>query len=197
MSQLGAGELVGSLGGGGKEEIKAQAEGIFGNVTDPSELSDQRVNVIALAGAAAGTWCVVGCLMAFVAAHRRRSGDLLGQRKRNARRAANGKLAEGRKAMAEGQSRVALRAVRSALVGLVADSRNIVAEGLTASEADAALAEAGVPAEERKTLSDLLGLIESAEYGSGVATEIPAMIERAERLIKSLARGLERNGARV
>jgi hypothetical protein len=197
VSQLGAGELVGSPGGGGKEEIKAQAEGIFGNVTDPSELSDQRVNVVALAGAAAGTWCVVGCLMAFVAAHRRRSGDLLGQRKRNARRAANGKLAEARKAMAEGQSRVALRAVRSALVGLVADSRNIVAEGLTASEADAALAEAGVPAEERKTLSDLLGLIESAEYGSGVATEIPAMIERAEKLIKSLAQGLERNGARV
>ena len=74
-------------------------------MTDPSELSDQRVNVIALAGAAAGIWCGVGCLMAFVAAHRRRSGDLLWQRKRHARRAAERKLAEARKAMAEGQSR--------------------------------------------------------------------------------------------
>ena len=195
--QLGAGELVGSLGGGAKEEIKAQAQGLFHNVTDPTELFDQRVNVIALAGGAALAWCVVGCLMAFVALHRRRSGDLLWQRKRNARRAANGRIAEARKALAEGQSLGALRGVRSALLGLVADLRNIVADGLTATEADAALAEAGVPAELRKALSDLLGLIESAEYGSGVTTETAAMIESAETLIQSLARHLGRNGARV
>ncbi len=56
-----------------------------------------------------------------------------------------------------------------------------MAEGLTASEADAALAEAAVPAEERRALAKLLEAIESAEYGSGVATEIPAMIEEAQR----------------
>jgi BatD DUF11 like domain len=196
-SQLGAGELVGSLGGGAREEIKAQAHGLFHNVTDPTELFDQRVNVIALAGGAALAWCVAGCLMAFVAVHRRRSGDLLRQRKRNARRAAKGRITEARQALADGQSLGALRAVRSALLGLVADLRNIVAEGLTASEADAALLEAGVPAELRKALADLLGAIESAEYGSGVTTETPAMIESAEKLIQSLARSLTRNGARV
>ncbi len=196
-SQLKPGELVGAVGGGANEAIKAEAHGLFHNVTDPTELFDQRVNVIALAGGAALTWCVVGCLMAFVALHRRRSGDLLWQRKRNARRTANGRIAEARKALAEGQSLGALRAVRSALFGLVADLRNIVAEGLTASEADGALAEAGVPAELRNGLSDLLGAIESAEYGSGVTTETPAMIESAERLIQSLARHLGRNGARV
>ena len=166
-------------------------------MTDPSEVFDQRVNVVALARRGGVSWCVVGCFMAFVAARRRRSGDLLWQRKRNARRRPNGKIAEARKAFAEGQSLGALRAVRSALVGLVADLRNIVAEGLTASEADAALAEAGVPGELRKALSDLLGAIESAEYGSGVTSETPAMIESAERLIQSLARHLGRNGARV
>ena len=196
-SQLGAGELVGSLGGGAKEELKAQAHGLFHNVTDPTELFDQRVNVMALAGGAAATWCVAGCLMGFVALHRRRSGDLLWQRKRNARRAAKGRITEARQALAEGQTLGALRAVRSALVGLVADLRNIVAEGLTASEADAALLEAGVPEEPRKALSDLLGAIESAEYGSGVTTEAPAMIESAEKLIQSLARSLGRSGARV
>ena len=52
-----AGDLVGSLAGSGTPEIKSQAEGIFQNVTDPSELNDQRVNVVALAEATAGLWC--------------------------------------------------------------------------------------------------------------------------------------------
>jgi hypothetical protein len=38
----------------------------------------------------------------------------------------------------------------------------------------------------------LLEAIESAEYGSGMAAEAPAMIETAGRLIPSLARHLER-----
>ena len=53
-SHLSAGDLVGSLAGGGKDEIKVQAQGIFQNVTDPTELNDQRVNVVALGGMAAG-----------------------------------------------------------------------------------------------------------------------------------------------
>jgi hypothetical protein len=87
---------------------------------------------------------------------------------------------------------VALRAVRSAVVGLVADMRNIVAEGLTASEADAALAGTAVPANERAAVLRLLQAIESAEYGSGTAAEIAAMIETAEGFIPGLARHLER-----
>jgi BatD DUF11 like domain len=195
-SNLSAGDLVGSLTGGGKEEIKAQAQGIFQNVTDPSELSDQRVNVVALGELAAGAWGLVACLMAVVASQRRRSGDRLWQRKRNARRTANRKMAEARTALAAGESRAALRIVRSALFGLIADLRNIVAEGLTASEVDAALAETAVPADQRRALADLLGEIESAEYGSGAATDTQAMIKTADGLIQSLARHLERNGAR-
>ena len=49
-SRLGAGDLVGSLAGSGTPEIKSRAQGIFQNVTDPSELNDERVNVVALAG---------------------------------------------------------------------------------------------------------------------------------------------------
>ena len=40
---VGASDLVGSLPGSGKEEIKPRAQGIFQNVTDPSELRDERV----------------------------------------------------------------------------------------------------------------------------------------------------------
>jgi len=86
----------------------------------------------------------------------------------------------------------ALRAIRSASVGLIADMRNIVALGLTASEADAVLAQTAVPAVERAELLRLLQAIESAEYGSGIASEAGAMIETAEGLIPRLARHLER-----
>jgi hypothetical protein len=86
----------------------------------------------------------------------------------------------------------ALRAIRSALVGLIADMRNVVAEGLTASEADAALARTSVPADSRAEVLRLLEAIERAEYGSGIISEVRAMIETAEGLIPSLARRLER-----
>ena len=142
---------------------------------------------------AAGLWCGVGCLIAVVSAHRRKSGDVVWQRKRHARRTAERKLAEARKLLAAGRSMDALRAVRAALVGLIADMRNIVAEGLTASEADATLARTAVPAAERAEVLRLLEAIESAEYGSGVASEAAAMLETAEGLIPGLARHLERD----
>ena len=86
----------------------------------------------------------------------------------------------------------AVRDLRSALLGLIADMRNMVAEGLTPSEAYATLAQTAVPAPERAELKHLLESIESAEYGAGIAHEGPAMIASAERLVPILARYLER-----
>jgi hypothetical protein len=192
-SRLDAGDLVGPLGGSGTTEIKSRAQGIFQNVTDLSELRNERVNVVALAGVAAGVWCGVGCLIAVVGAHRRKSGDVVWQRRRHARRTAERKLAEARAWLADGRSTDALRAARSAVVGLVADMRNVVAEGLTASEAEAALAQTALPPGDRAAVSRLLESIELAEYGSGVRSEAPAMIATAAELIPSLARHLPRD----
>jgi hypothetical protein len=191
-SRVGAGDLVGSLPASGSQLIKSRDQGTFHNVTDLSELKDERVNVLGLAGLAVGLWCGMGCLIAVVSAHRRKSGDSAWQRRRNARRAAERKLVDARKFLAAGQRVDAHRAVRSALLGLIADTRNIVAEGLTMSEADAMLARTAVPASDREEVVRLLEAIESAEYGSGIASEAPAMIETAQRLIPSLARHLER-----
>src|SRR5262249_13903674 len=163
-SHVGAGDLVGSLPGSETQDIRSSAQGIFQNVTDPSELNDQRVNVVALAGATVGLWCGTACLFAVVSAHRRKSGDVAWQRKRRARPTAERKLAEARNAFAEGRSTDALRSLRSALIGLIADMGNLVAEGLTASEVDATLAQTAVPVVERAELSRLLEAIESAEY---------------------------------
>jgi hypothetical protein len=180
------------VSGSGTPEIKSRAQGIFQNVTDPSELKDQRVSILALAEVTAGLWCAVGCLVVFVSTHRRKSGDVVWQRRQYARRTAERRLAEARSVLAAGRPADALRAVRSAVVGLIADMRNIVAEGLTASEADAALTPTTVPADERAAVLRLLEAIESAEYGSGIASEAPAMIETAAGLLPCLARHLER-----
>jgi len=99
-------------------------------------------------------------------------------------------LAEAQAALSGGQTAAALRAVRAAVVGLVADMRNIVAEGLTASEVDAVLAETNVAAADRADLLRLLEAIESAEYGSGAAAELATMIETAEALIPRVSRQL-------
>ena len=91
---LGAGDIVGSVSGSATKEIKSREQGIFQNITDPSELGDERVNVIALGASTVGLWLGVGCLMAVVSTHRRKSGDVVWQRKRYAKRAAERKLAE-------------------------------------------------------------------------------------------------------
>jgi hypothetical protein len=191
-SRLGAGDLVGSLSGTGTSEIRTREQGIFQNITDPSQLADQRVSVLALVEATAGMWCAVGCLIAVVTSHRRKSGDVGWQRRQQARSAANRKLAEARKTVAEGRPAEALRSIRAAVVGFIADMRNIVAEGLTASEVGAVLTETAVPVNDRTAVLDLLEAIESAEYGSGKAAEAPTMIDTAAHLISRLARPLER-----
>jgi hypothetical protein len=190
--QLGAGDLVGSIGGSASEEIKAQATGIFQNVTDPAELSDERLNLVGLAAVAAGSWCLVGCLMVIVSSHRRKAGDVGWQRRRRARHAARARLAEARTAVAAGQSLASLRAIRAAVVGLIADMRNVVAEGLTARDVDMALAKTAVPTSARTAVLRLLETIESAEYGSGTASETQGLVETAEGLIHTLTRHLER-----
>jgi hypothetical protein len=191
-SRVGSTEVVGSLVGSGSSDIKSRAPGIFQNVTDPAELKDQSIDVLALSEVTAGLWLGVGCLIAFVSVHRRKSGDVAWQRKRRARRAAQSKLAEARRAFAEGQTRDGLRAIRSAVLGVIADMRNVVAEGLTASEAVATLAQTAVPSAERAEVVRLLEAIESAEYGSAVSSDAQGIIETAEGLIPSLARHLER-----
>ena len=191
-SHLGAGDLVGALSASGTQEIKSREQGIYQNVTDLSELRDQRVSVATLAETAAGLWCAAGLLIGVVTSHRRKSGDVIWQRKQHARRAAKRKLADARSALAAGRPADALRGIRSAVVGLIADMRNIVAEGLTAVEADAVLAQTNVPAEARADVLHLLETIESAEYGSGVASETPALLSRAEALVPGLARHLAR-----
>jgi hypothetical protein len=100
-------------------------------------------------------------------------------------------LADARKALSESRSKDVLRGVRDALVGLIADMRNISAAGMTAHEADAALTAAAVSAQPKQETVRLLESIEAAEYGTAGALDLQATVDSAGKLIEQLHRELE------
>jgi hypothetical protein len=192
-SRLGAGELVGAPPASGTAEIKSRDQGIFQNVTDLAELKDQNISVALVAEIAAGTWALAGCLIVAVNRNRRKAGDVIWQRRQQARRNAERKLADARNSVHQGQqTAVALRGIRAAVVGLVADMRNVVGEGLTTAETDKLLSETAVSRETREEVRRLLESIEAAEYGTAADSESTAFLASAEALIPRLARDLER-----
>lgn len=191
-SRLTGGDLVGTLPTTGSTEIKTRAQGIYQNITDHTELRDERINLIAWGEAIAGVWCVTGCFLAALSVYRRRSTDTTWQRRQQARRTANRRLATARESLAQAQGRDALGHVRAAIIGLIADTRNKVADGLTTSGAADLLTEAAVPDEDRTAVVRLLEAIESAEYGGGQSTDPATAIDTAASLIARIAPHLER-----
>lgn len=137
-------------------------------------------------------WCVTGCFLAALTVYRRQSTDATWKRRQQARRAANRRLTTARESLAEAQGRDALGHVRAALIGLIADTRNKVADGLTTSGAADLLSEAAVPADDRAAVLSLLEAIESAEYGGGHSTNPATAIDTAASLIARIAPHLER-----
>jgi hypothetical protein len=191
-ARVSAGDLVGSMPSTGTAAIKSRAQGIFQNITDPSEVRDQRINPILWMEGAGGVWCVAGCLIAVVSLYRRKSSDAGWQRRQQAKKSAQRKLNEARSLVAAGNSKEALALVRSAIVGLVADMGNRIAEGLTTVDVTTSLLAASVPDEDRTAIVKLLESIESAEYGGAQSINPASVIETAATLITTVHPLLER-----
>ncbi len=185
-------DLIGSMPSAGSSTIKSQSQGIFQNITDPKEVRDERVNVAAWSQSTLGIWSIAGVLIAIVTYNRRKFSDSAGVRRQRARRSATNRLTEARRSLASGQSVEAMRHVRSAIIGLVADTGNRIAEGLTTSDVGECLSAAAVPMENQKALVQLLESIESAEYGATQSADVAAAIEFAAAQIARVASYLER-----
>ena len=190
--RLNSGELIGTRPTIGSTFIKNRAEGIFQNITDPSLVHEQRISLIAWSEAALGVWCGTGCLIGLVSLYRRRNSDTSRVRRQQARSAANRRLSEARSHVNKGEPTEALRAVRSAILGLVADLQNRVAEGLTAADVNSMLAAASINDDDRTAVVNLLEAIESAEYGAGQTRDPSVAIEETGKLIARIAPRLER-----
>jgi len=192
--QLNAGDLVGALPAGQSRELRSHQEGIFQNVVDVAELGNQRVRPFSYIVAVALMCLLYGGLSLFVASWRRKSGDVAWQRRQRALPEARKALAKARVAAQKGKHAEALRAIRAALVGLLADMRNAQAAGITAQEARTLLVQAGVSAELAAQAVGALETIEALEYGSAAAPDLEQALQtKVEDLLPRLRRELDLN----
>lgn len=190
--KISSGDLVGSMTSQSSSSIKSRSQGIFQNVTDPSELRDQRINPMVWFAAAVGIWCLAGCGIAAISIYRRKISDAGWMRRQQARKSAIRRLSAARSLLTEGKPKEALSTVRAAILCLVADMRNRIAEGLTTVDVSAELDDIAVPETDRKAVISLLESIESAEYGGGALVDPSQAIETAANLISRVYPFLER-----
>lgn len=195
-SQLSSDELVGAMPTTTAGGIQKSAAGIFQNIIDPAELRDERVNVKQWMATVAGCWCLAGCVAVGMTIRRHKSTDTAGQRRSKARRTALSELAAANQFAMEGQSKEALRKIRSAFAGLVADTKNRVTEGMTTVDVENALADASISETDRSAIRSLLESIENAEYGAGDAINVASAIKSATSLIERISPLLERSVSR-
>ena len=78
------------------------------------------------------------------------------------------------------------------MLGLVADTQNQVAEGLTSADVRRILQNVGVSEVDQKTANQLLETIEGAEYGGGDSVNVTSSLEIASKLIDRISPVLQR-----
>jgi len=195
-SSIVGGDLVGSVGSGNAvADIKTRSEGIFHNITDVSQLRDERLDLANGLKWVGGLWLGAGIAIASIIVFRRQSSDLRRQRRVSARRTAQSRLAAA-KSLKQDKHKEALREVRAAILGLVADTGNQIADGLTTADVNAAMSAAEVPTDYQSRLQKLLESIESAEYGASDTADSSGFIKEALELVDRVAPILERRSAR-
>jgi hypothetical protein len=149
-SSLSTDELVGAISPSGNKEIRKSDSGIFQNITDPAELQNDDVRLKDWLPVVGGLWCLSLGSVAGIILHRRRSNDSVGQRRSQARKVAQSRLITASQSGKDGNPREALRQIRAALVGLVADTQDQFTEGLTAADVRRILQNVGVPEVDQK-----------------------------------------------
>jgi hypothetical protein len=195
-SSLSIDELVGAISPSGNKEIRKSDSGIFQNITDLAELQDDHVGLTDWLPVVGGLWCLSLCSVAGVIVHRRRSNDAVGQRRSQARKMAQSRLATVSQFEKDGKSREALRQIRAALVGVVADTQNQVVEGLTAADVRRILQDVGVSEVDQHAANQLLETIEGTEYGGVDSVNVTSSLEIATKLIDSISPVLQRRSVR-
>lgn len=195
-SSLSTDELVGAISPSGNKEIRKSDSGIFQNITDLAELQDDHVSLTDWLPVVGGLWCLSLCSVAGVIVQRRRSNDAVGQRRSQARKMALSRLATVSQFEKDGKSREAMRQIRAALVGLVADTQNQVVEGLTAADVRRILQDVDVSEVDQHAANQLLETIEGTEYGGGDSVNVMSSLEIATKLIDSISPVLQRRSVR-
>jgi BatD DUF11 like domain len=194
---LASGDLVGTIGSGSSTaEIKTRSEGIYHNVTELSQLRNERVDFMTGIAWVGGLWVASGIAIVSLVFLRNKNSDVDGQRRAAARRTAQSRLTTASSLLSQGKQKESLREVRSAIMGLVADTGSKIADGLTIRDLSTAMHACDVPREDCVRLETLLERIDSAEYGASDASDTEAMVKDATELLKRVSPFLEKGGRR-
>ncbi|HEY4760359.1 MAG TPA: BatD family protein, partial [Thermoguttaceae bacterium] len=149
-----------------RRELEMRQEGIFANITDPGQLTDESIRPVRwLAGL--GTLLITYAAVAFAAVRvRRLNSDMARQRRRLAPGKAHRLLGKAMQELRAGRLREGADRLESAIVELVADWTNSSAAGMTAAEACQQLQTLGIDGKVLSSVSELLEKCESVHYGA-------------------------------
>ena len=196
-SSVASGDLVGSIASDKTTtDIKSRSAGIFHNITDVSQVRDQRLDLYSGLKWVGGLWLCTGIAIASLVAWRRQTSDVERLRRASAWRNAHSRLTAAKGWLSQDKSKESLREIRAAILGLVADTGNQIAEGMTTSDVNAAMKAAGVPNEDQVRMQVLLERIESAEYGASDTADATPLVSEASELLNRVSPYLDRRSAR-
>jgi hypothetical protein len=168
---------------------QARTEGVFANITDLSELSDESVRpgrwFLALGGMAGLFFAVA--LVTNRARHWQ--SDQVGKRRRNAERRARQRLAEVGKQITTASARQAGDSLNAALTGYIADLAGCEEQGLTSGEVVRHARELSLSPALVSQLEDVLNHCDAARYGAWTKP-LDSLHREAGLLLDALVRDL-------
>jgi hypothetical protein len=193
---LGDRDIVASSRGGDSrgQGVETRREGIFANVTDPSQLGDQSLHP--------GQWLIGGgglfgaylATFLLVGRWRRVHGDPIALRRRSALSVAKRRLCDASRELAAGNTNQGAEHTMDALLGLIADTLGLSAAGLTPPEACRKLDSLGIDPASVARLRSFLEICEGVRYGAGAGSH--ELSAEAGSLLRELATSLKRRAKR-
>ncbi|MBN1394696.1 MAG: BatD family protein [Pirellulales bacterium] len=176
---------------GNHRELEMSREGIFANITDSSQFADQSVRPrlwLAFLGGLVGVYVLFALTLG---GWRRVSGNTALLRRRMAAGNARNVLRRASAEFTAGRAAEGADLVRAALLGLIADTFDLLSAGLTPAEACRRLESLGVEADLVRRFKDLLETCEGVRYG-GAGGASASIGRDAQHLLRPLATALKK-----
>ncbi|MGW8256284.1 MAG: BatD family protein [Thermoguttaceae bacterium] len=174
-------------------DLEMRREGIFANITDLGQLSDESIRPMRWLAGLASLLGIYVALVFSVSRIRRLSSDTARQRRRAAPGNARRLLSQAMQDFSAGAVREATDRLESALVGLVADYTNLSAAGMTAAEACRQMKSLGVDAHTLDRVTRFMEQCESIHYGAVTSQAGEALRSEAKGVIEAAIGALKRS----
>lgn len=185
-NKVSSGDLIGSRPSTSSTEIKSRAEGIFQNLTDPTQVYDEHVNIGTWIIATGLVWAVSGISIGTLFMVRRKRSDATWMRRQHVRQSVQLALERARESNTQGRQKEALYHLRSALTGSFANVHENIPSPQTSADVASVASLTTANPDDQIQLLQLLEAIEAAEYSGIQSIDTTAAIDSATKLIDRL-----------